>query len=104
MVQDFFDNTVLYEKKTKTSDGLGGFTAVWGGTGNQFSVKCYKRQLNANEIRVDDKLKAICTERIYSELVTVDNTWRATVNGKIYEITGVLNRPDYTQADVRILE
>jgi len=105
MVEDFFDNTCKFEAKTKMPDGLGGNTATWGGSPKteRFSP-CYLRELTVNEIKVDDKLKAISTHRLYFEIRSINNTWRVIVDGLTYIITGVVKRKgEYAQADLRIL-
>ena len=106
MVEDFFDNTVTFQKKVLTPDGVGGFYAEWGGSPEtEIITPCTMRPLSENEIRIDDKLKAISSHRVYYQVNNIDPTWRAVIRGIIYDITGVINRMgEFAEADIKALK
>jgi hypothetical protein len=106
MVEDFFDKTCKFEAPTKTPDGLGSTEITYGGSPKtERFTGCSIRELSASEIRLNDKLTAISTHRIYFNVRNIDNTWRAIIDGKIYNITSTVKHcGEYSQADLRILE
>jgi SPP1 family predicted phage head-tail adaptor len=83
-----YNNTLVLQTYTETSDGQGGVTTAWANTG---SFRARISPLSSEERLTQNKVGQFTSHRIYCDNMTVTTKDRIKWGDVYFEITGITN-------------